>query len=218
MKCAVENSVHCEFLSYSVLSVAPIQFSGFLGSLYHGVLCNKQCRPSKVVWLSGSRKRNHCSCTAAFPYSRFSGKRPKMIENHMPVYICSQFRDPFSTEPWSWEIAYNWRMIELNTHANKRPVFTGFWTPWARLVDSLWRRRPWEEWDWWSWSWYCWWTEICTDHGEYTELHLGIIHSMWKFPWISWITLCFLARTQLVPWICFINGLLFHPFWGKRDR
>lgn len=57
-----------EFLSYSVLSVAPIQFSGFLGSLYHGVLCNKQCRPSKVVWLSGSRKRNHCSCTAAFPY------------------------------------------------------------------------------------------------------------------------------------------------------
>ena len=56
----LENSVHCEFLYSSVLSVSSIHETwGFLGSLYHGVLCDKQCRPSKVVWLLGSRKQNH---------------------------------------------------------------------------------------------------------------------------------------------------------------
>ena len=56
----LENSVHCEFLYSFVLSVSSIHETwGFLGSLYHGVLCDKQCRPSKVVWLLGSRKQNH---------------------------------------------------------------------------------------------------------------------------------------------------------------
>ncbi len=102
----LENSVHCEFLYSSVLSVSSIHETwGFLGSLYHGVLCDKQCRPSKVVWLLGSRKQNHqdnqnfpCSRLTAWSLadalqpSRFphgsvenSLKWSKMIKNHMAL-------------------------------------------------------------------------------------------------------------------------------------